>query len=153
MNKASGADRIPAEVFKILKDDTVTVLHPICQKFANLKSGYKTGKRQYSFKYQRQAMTKNVQFSLVIQTGLTLCDPMACSMQGFPVHHQLPELTQTHVHRVGDSNNLIICRPLLLLPSIFPSIRVFSNESVLYIRWPKYWSSSFTISPSVNIQD
>ena len=65
MNKASGGDRIPAEVFKILKDDIVTVLHPICQKFANLNSGYKTGKRQYSFQYQRQAMTKNVQFSSV----------------------------------------------------------------------------------------
>ena len=71
------------------------------------------------------------------------------STPGLPVHHQLPESTQTHVHRVGDaSNHLILCRPLLLLPSIFPSIRVFSGESALGIRWPKYWSFSFNISPS-----
>ena len=72
---------------------------------------------------------------------LTLCDPMDHSMPGFPVHHQLPELAQTHVHQVGDAiQYLILCRPLLLPPSIFPSIRVFSKESVLCIRWPKYWS-------------
>ena len=66
---------------------------------------------------------------------------------GLPVHHQLPEFTQTHVHRVGDAiNNLILC--LLLLHPIPPSIRVFSNESTLHIRWPKYWSFSFSISPS-----
>ena len=70
-------------------------------------------------------------------------------MPGFPVHHQLPELAQTHVHWVGDAyNHLILCRLLLLLPSIFPSIRVSSNESVLCIRWPKYWSCSFSISTS-----
>ena len=70
-------------------------------------------------------------------------------MPGFPVHHQLPELTQTHVHRsMMPSNHLILCCPLLLLPSIFPSIRVFSNKSVLHIRWLKYWSFSFSISPS-----
>ena len=75
-----------------------------------------------------------------------LCDPMDCSMPGLPVHHQLPELAQTHVHL--PSNHLILCRPLLLLPSIFPSIRVFSNESVLCIRGPKYCSCSYNISPS-----
>ena len=67
------------------------------------------------------------------------------STPGLPVHHQLPESTQTHVHCVSDSIQL--CRPLLLLPSIFPSIRVFSNESTLRMRWPKYWSFSFTIRP------
>ena len=70
-----------------------------------------------------------------------------------PVHHfqcsALPELAQTHVHQVSDtSNHLILCRPLLLLPSIFPSIRVFSNESALCTRWPKYRHFSFSISPS-----
>ena len=91
----------------------------------------------------------STQFSSVAQSGLTLYDPMDCSTPGPPVHHQLPELVQTHVHRVGDTpNHLIFCCPLLLLPSIFPSIRVFSNESVLRIRWPKYWSFSFSISPS-----
>ena len=89
------------------------------------------------------------QFSLVAQSNLTLCDPMNCSTPGLPVHHQLLESTQTHVYWVGDaSKHLIFCRPLLLLPSIFPSIRVFSNESALSIRWPKYWSFSFKISPS-----
>ena len=70
-------------------------------------------------------------------------------MPGFRVHHQLPELTQTHVHRVGDaSNHPILCHRIFLPPSIFPSIRVFSNESVLHIRWPKNWSFSLSISPS-----
>ena len=74
---------------------------------------------------------------------------MDCSTPGLPVHHQLPELIRTHVHSVGDAiHHLILCHPLLLQPSIFSSIRVFSNESVLYIRWPKYWSFSFSISPS-----
>ena len=74
-------------------------------------------------------------FSSVAQLCLTLCDPMDRSMPSLPIHHQLLELTQTHVHwAVMPSNHLILCRPLLLLPSIFPSIRVFSNESALRIR-------------------
>ena len=96
----------------------------------------------------------SAQFSSVAQLCLTLCDPMDCSTPGLPVHHQLLKFTQTHVHWVSDAiHHLILCRPLLLLPSIFPSIRVFSNESALRIRWPKYWSFSFSISPSMNIQD
>ena len=71
------------------------------------------------------------------------------STPGLLVHHQLPEFTQTHVHRVSDAiQHVILCHPLLLLPPIPPSIRVFSNESALWIRWPKYWSLSFSISPS-----
>jgi len=91
----------------------------------------------------------SVQFSSVAQLCPILCDPMDCSKPGFPVHHQLPEPTQIHVHRVNDA--IQPSHPLstlLLLPSIFPSIRVFSNESVLHIRWPKYWSFSFSINPS-----
>ena len=68
---------------------------------------------------------------------------MNLSMPGLPVHHQLPEFTQTHVYPAISS-----CHPLLLLPPIPPSIRVFSNESTLHMRWPKYWSFSFSISPS-----
>ena len=93
--------------------------------------------------------TFSVQFSSVTQSRLTLCNPMDCNMPGFAVHHQLMELAQTHVHRIGDAMQpFILCHPLLLLPSILPSIRVFSNESVLRIRWPKYWSFNFSISPS-----
>ena len=90
-----------------------------------------------------------VQSSSVAQLCPTLCDPMDCSTPGFPVLHHLLELAQTHVHQlVIPSNHLILCHPLLLLPSLFPSIRVISNESVLHIRWPKYWSFSFSISPN-----
>ena len=88
----------------------------------------------------------SVQFSLSV---VSLCDHMNCSTPGLPVHHQLSESTQTHVHRVSDfiqwSHPL---SSLLLLPSNFPSVRFFSNESALHIRWPKYWSFSFNISPS-----
>ena len=70
-------------------------------------------------------------------------------MQGFPVHHQLQSLLKfMSIKLVMPSNHLSLCCPLLLLPSIFPSFRVFSNESVLHIRWPDYWSFSFSISPS-----
>ena len=94
-------------------------------------------------------MLHNIVFSSVAQSCLTLFYPMDCSKPGFPVHHQLPEPTQIHVHRVNDA--IQPSHPLstlLLLPSIFPSIRVFSNESVLHIRWPKYWSFNFSINPS-----
>ena len=90
-----------------------------------------------------------VQFSSVqsLSRFFIFFDTMDCSKPGFPVHHQLPEPTQTHVHCVGNA-----IQPshhsLLLPPSIFPSIRVFSNELALCIRWPKYWSFSFSISPS-----
>ena len=74
---------------------------------------------------------------------------MNCSMPGLPVHHQLLESTQTmSILSLTPSNHLILCRPFPFLPSIFPSIRVFSNESALCIRWPKYWNFSFNISPS-----
>ena len=101
--------------------------------------------------YIRAAAIKPVyqhQFSSVVQSCPTLCDPMNHSTPGLPVHHQLPDFTQTHVHRVSDpSSHLILCRPLLL-PPIPPSIRVFSNESTLRMRWPKYWSFSLSIIPS-----
>ena len=89
------------------------------------------------------------QFSSVAQSCPTLCDPTNGSTPGLPVHHQLPKSSQTHVLWVGDAiQHLILCHPLLLLPSILPSIRVFSNESVLHIRCPKYQNFSFNISPS-----
>ena len=94
-------------------------------------------------------MVKNIQFCSVTESCLIPCDPMSCSTPGLPVHHQLPEFTQTHIHRVGDA--IQPSHPLsslLLLPPIPPSIRVFSNESTLRMRWPKYWSFSFSLSPS-----
>ena len=91
----------------------------------------------------------SVQFSSATHSCPALCNPMNCSTPGLPVHHQLQEFTQTHVHRsVMPSSHLILCHPLLLLPSIPSSIRVFSNESTLRMRWPKYWSFSLSISPS-----
>ena len=92
------------------------------------------------------------QFSSVAQSCPTLCDPMNCSTPGLPVHHHLPEFTQTHVHSVRDA--IQPSHPLsspLLLPTIPPSSRVFANESTLRMRWPKYWSFSFSIIPSKEI--
>ena len=91
----------------------------------------------------------SAQFSSVAQSCPTLCNPMDCSTPGHPVHQPLPEFTQLmSIGSVMPSNHLLLCHPLLLLPSIFPSIRVFSNESALRIRWPKYLTFSFNISPS-----
>jgi len=99
-------------------------------------------------KYIMNMLIQWIQFSSVAQSCPTLCDLMDCSTPGFPVHHQLPELTQTHVHWVGDA-----MQPSHPLSSPSPtfnlsSIRVFSNESILHIRWPTYWSFSFSISLS-----
>ena len=92
------------------------------------------------------------QFSAVAQLCLTLCDPMNRSMPGLPVHHQLLEFTQTHViESVMPSNHLILCLLLLLLPPIPPSIRGFSNESTLHMRYPKYWSFIFSIIPRADL--
>ena len=89
------------------------------------------------------------QFSSVSQSCPTFCDPMNWSMPGLPVHHQPRSLQKpVSIESILPPNHLILCCPLLLLPSIFPNIRVFSNESALRIRWPKYWSFSFSISPS-----
>ena len=102
--------------------------------------------------FQGTLIDKSV--SSVAQSSLTLWDPMNHSMPGLSVHHQLLEFTQTHVHRVSDA--IQPSHPLsspLLLPSIFPSIRVFSNESALHMRWPKYWNFSFTSVLPVNTQD
>ena len=90
----------------------------------------------------------SVEFISVAQSCPTLCDPMNRNTPGLPItkSRSLPKLMS--IESAMPSNHLILCRPLLLLPSIFPNIRVFSNESALRIRWPKYWSFSFDISPS-----
>ena len=93
---------------------------------------------------------KLCQFSSVTQSCLALCDPMDCSTPSFPVLHYLPEIAQSYVHQVSDAiqPSHPLSSPSPPLPSIFPSTRVFSNEPTLRIRWPKYWSFSFSISPS-----
>ena len=94
----------------------------------------------------------SVQFSSVAQSCLTLCDPMNRSTPGLPViTNSRSSLRLMYIESVMPSSHLILCRPLLLLPLIPPSIRVFSNESTLRMRWPKYWSFSFSITPSKEI--
>ena len=91
----------------------------------------------------------NISINSVAQSCPTLFDPMDCSMPGFPVYRNSWILLRLmSIQSVMPSNYFILCHPLILLPSIFPSIRVFSNEPILHIRWPKYWSLSFSISPS-----
>ena len=91
----------------------------------------------------------SVQFSSVAQSCLNLCDPMNRSTPGLPsITNSRSSLRLTSIESVMPSSHLILCRPLLLLPPVPPSIRVFSNESTLHIRWPKYWSFSFSISAS-----
>ena len=90
----------------------------------------------------------SVQFSLVAQSCLTLCDPMLARQASLSITSSRSLLKLMSIESVMPSNHLVLCCPLLLPPSIFPSIRVFSNELVLRIRWPKYWSFSFNISPS-----
>ena len=95
---------------------------------------------------------ESVQLSSVAQSCPTLCDPMNGSTPGLPVHHQLLSLPKLmSIESVMPSSHLILCRPLLHLPPIPPSIRVFSNESALRMRWPKYWSFGFSIIPSKEI--
>ena len=110
--------------------------------------------QKFSFEYIKleqflYIQISGYQFSSVTQSCPALSNPMDCSTPRFPVYHQLLELHKLmSIRLMMPSNHLTLCRLLLLLPSIFPSIRVFSKESVLRIRWPKYWSFSFSISPS-----
>ena len=128
-----GPDGLTGVLYPILKEEITLISHKIFPE-------YRGGRNAFN-----SFCEVSIQFSSVTQSCLTLCDPTNCSTPGLPIHHQLSESTQTH-------NHLILCRPLLLLPSTFPSIRVFSKESAFCIRWPKYGSFSFNISPS-NTQD
>ena len=102
-----------------------------------------------AWQYVRQMLTSTQFHCLVAQPCPTRCDTMNCSMPGLPVRHQLPESTQTHIHRVNDTiQPSLPLLSLLLLPPIILSIRFFSNESTLCMMWPKYWGFSFNISPS-----
>ena len=99
----------------------------------------------------RMQLLSSVQFSSVPQSCLTLCNPMNCSRASLSITNSQSSLKLMSIKSVMPSSHLILCHPLLLLPPIPPSIRVFSNESTLHMRWPKYWSFSFSISPSKEI--
>ena len=122
------------------------MIHPGTQEFFNICQSINVINHINKLKNKNHMI---ISISSVAQSCLTLCNPMNCSTPGLPVHHQLPESTQTHVHCVSDaiqpSHPLSSPSPPALSLS---SIRVFSNESALCIRWPKYWSFSFSISPS-----
>ena len=120
-------------------------MYNLAINFTNLKIGVLT----YKFKIIKIYAPFFIQFSSVTQSCLTLSDPMDCSRPGLPVHHQLPEFTQTHVHWVSDAIQLSHSLSFPPPPTFnLSQIRVFLNESVLHIRWPKHWSFSFSISPS-----
>ena len=105
------------------------------------------GRQTIMIVFEKQLLP--VQFGSVAQSCPALCDPMDCSTQGLPVITNSRSLLKLmSIESVMPCNHLILCHPLLLPPSIFPSIRVFSNQSVLHITWPKYWSFSFSNSPS-----
>ena len=126
------------------------LVHDLCTFFCGIVWFFFYWFRKvFFFKYTLDTNNFLVICSPNIFPWYLFCNPMDWSTPDFPVHHQLLELAQTHVHRVGDAiQPSHPPSPLLLLPSVFPSIRVFSNESVLLIGWPKYWSFSFSISPS-----
>ena len=133
-------------------DDTLQPSQPMCppSPFAFSLSQHHCLLQWVGFSHQVAKVLKlQHQFSSVAQSYPTLCDSMDYNMPGSSVLHCLPEFTQIHVHSIGRWCYLIIsssCHPLLLLPSIFPSIRVFSNELAFRIRWPKYWSLSASAS-------
>ena len=135
--------RLYMEWIQINKENTS---NPI-EKWARMNRSFveeEDKKRSTSTGKETNLFSNSIQFSSVTQSCPTLGDPMDCSSPGLPVHHQLPEPTQTQVYCIMmPSNHLILCHPFLLLPSIFPSIGVYSNESVLHIRWLlNYWSST-----------
>ena len=110
---------------------------------------YPTLQLKISFCQQSKIVWKNHEFIVQLLSRVQLCDPMNCSTPGFLFFTiSLSLLKLMSIEQVMPSNHFILCRPLLLLPSIFASIRVFSSESALHIRWPKYWSFSFSISLS-----
>ena len=106
-------------------------------------------KQQLELDMEQETVSELGKFSSVTQLSPTLYDPMAAAHQAsLSIANSWSLLKLMSVESVMPSNHFILCRPLLLLPSIFPNIRVFSNESALHIRWPEYWSFSFNISPS-----
>ena len=153
MSKASGGDGTPVELFQMLKDYAWKCCTQYPSKFRKLTSVHQTGKGQFSFQSQRKAMPKNaqVQFSSVqsLSHVRLFATPWIKACQAsMSITNTRSLLKHLSIELVLPSSHLILCRPLLLLSAIPPSIRVFSNVSTLHIRWPKYGSFSFSISPS-----
>ena len=160
MNKASGGDGIPVELFQILKDDAVKVLHSICQQIWKTQQWPRSGKGQFSFQSQRKAMPKEcsnyhtialISVQLLSRVQLFATPGITARQASLSITNSRSSLRLTSIESTMPSSYLILCRPLLLLPPIPPSIRVFSSESTLCMRWPKYWSFSFSIIPSKEI--
>ena len=132
---------------------SLLLVHMRCGAGSNAQNPLEVGTccRELATQFLGESCTPTVSVCVCsdVQSCLTLYNPMNCTTPGFPVLHYLLELGQTHVHWIGDAiQPSHPYHPLLLPPSVFPSIRVFSNESALHIRWPNYWSFSFSISPS-----
>ena len=154
-----GIDMYTLQYLKIDNQQGTTVQHrETCSIFCNNLNGKRIWKRLDKCVCKTESLwfipetIKTLLISYcccpIAQLSLTLCDPMGCNMPGFPVLHFSQSLLKLmSIESVMLSNHLILCCPLLLLLSIFPSIRVFSSESAPHIRWPKYWSFSFSISP------
>ena len=158
MNKESGGDRIPVELFQTLKDDAVKVLCSICQQIWKTQQWPQNWKMSVFISTPRKAMPKDAQITRnfthlrsvqSLSRVLFFATPWTTACQAsLSITNFWSPPKPMCIESVMPSNHLILCHPLLLLPSIFPSIRIFSNESALHIRWPKYWSFSFSISPS-----
>ena len=135
-------------------DDSILIAESIEKLKSLLKVKEESDKADLIFYFQKTKIMasspiSSVQFSSVTQSCPTLCDPMNRSTPGFLfITNFWSSLKLTSIESVMPSNHLILCQPLLLLPSIFPTIKVLSNMLALRIRWPKYWSFNFSISPS-----
>ena len=148
MNKASGGHGNPVELFQIPKDDAVKVLHSICQQIWKTQQWLQDWKRSVFIPVPKKGNGKFCSVQSLICVRLFVTPWTAAHQISLSITNSRSLPKPMSIESVMPSNHLILCHPLLLLSSIFPNIRVFSNESVLHIRWPKYWSFSFSISTS-----
>ena len=163
MNKASGGDGIPVELFKILKDDAVKVLHSICRQIWKTQQWPQDWKRSVFIPIPKKGNAKECSnyhtISLVFSSVQTVSRVWLSPTPWFTARQASLSITNSwsspklrSIESVMPSSYLILCRPILLLPPIPPSIRVFSNESTLRMKWPKYWSFSFLHTSKVMLK-